>query len=224
MRANTEFRRKKLSFGENLAVGIERAFGGVGGDDLGEGGILGKNILMQPIVPVHDIAGNFASGKANTLGNNTNPLRVAYENRNNVFRTNRIFGNVFGGYQLLPALQVRSRLGFNAGQQFGSGYTFATYENHEVSPNNGISEYQWQSNDWTWSNTATYAYTYHSSTLNLLAGQEANARNFRRIDGQLGNLLNTATESRFIQDALGVANSKYVSCSGTRYALLWLFG
>ncbi|HEX2781256.1 MAG TPA: SusC/RagA family TonB-linked outer membrane protein [Gemmatimonadaceae bacterium] len=224
VRANTEFRRKKLSFGENLAVGIERAFGGVGGDDLGEGGILGKNILMQPVVPVYDIAGNFASGKPNTLGNNTNPLRVAYESRNNVFKTNRIFGNVFGGYQAIPALQLRSRLGFNVGQQFGSGYTFSTPENHEVSSNNGISEYQWQSSDWTWSNTATYAYTYRSSTLNLLAGQEANAGNFRRMDGSLGNLLNTAVESRFLQDALGDANTKNVTSSGSRYALLSLFG
>ena len=50
---------------------------------------------MQPVVPIYDIAGNFASGKANTLGNNTNPLKVAYEGRNNISRNNRIFGNVF---------------------------------------------------------------------------------------------------------------------------------
>ncbi|HET9003042.1 MAG TPA: SusC/RagA family TonB-linked outer membrane protein [Gemmatimonadaceae bacterium] len=224
VRANTEFRRNKLTFGENLAIGIERAFGGQGDDAFGEGGILGKNILMQPVVPVRDIAGNFASGKANTLGNNTNPVQVAYESRNNISRNNRIFGNVFGAYTPLAAMRVQSRFGFNVGQGSYNGYTFATPQNHEVSNNNGISEFQSQSTDWTWSNTATYALTYGQSTLNLLAGQEANAGTFRRIDGSLGNLLNTAVESRFIQDALGDAATKNVSSNGNRYALLSLFG
>ena len=224
VRANTEFRRNKLSFGENLAIGIERAFGGQGDDSFGEGGILGKNILMQPVVPVRDIAGNFASGKANTLGNNTNPLQVAYESRNNISKNNRIFGNVFGAYAPLPTLRVQSRFGFNVGQGSYNGYSFATPQNHEVSNNNGINEFQSQSTDWTWSNTATYALTYGSSTLNLLAGQEANSGTYRRIDGSLGNLLNTSLESRFIQDALGDAATKNVTSSGNRYALLSLFG
>jgi len=224
VRANTEFRRSKLTFGENLAIGIERAFGGQGDDAFGEGGILGKNILMQPVVPVRDVAGNFASGKANTLGNNTNPVQVAYESRNNISKNNRVFGNVFAGYALLPALSVRSRFGFNVGQGSYNGYTFATPQNHEVSNNNGISEFQSQSTDWTWSNTAVYALTYGQSTLNLLAGQEANSGTYRRIDASIGNLLNTGLESRFVQDALGDAATKNASSSGNRYALLSLFG
>ena len=224
VRANTEFRRGKLSFGENLAIGIERAYGGLGDDALGEGGILGKNILMQPVVPVRDIAGNFASGKAQTLGNNTNPLKVAYESRNNVSRNNRVFGNVFGALQALPALRLQSRFGFNVGQGSFAGYNAPTPENSEATFSNSINENQNQSLDWTWSNTATYAITYGQSTLNLLAGQEANAGNFRGIYGSMGNLLNTSLDSRFIQDALGDANTKNVSSSGTRYALLSLFG
>jgi TonB-dependent SusC/RagA subfamily outer membrane receptor len=216
VRANTEFRRSKLTFGENLAIGIERAFGGQGDDAFGEGGILGKNILMQPVVPVRDVAGNFASGKANTLGNNTNPVQVAYESRNNISKNNRVFGNVFAGYALLPALSVRSRFGFNVGQGSYNGYTFATPQNHEVSNNNGISEFQSQSTDWTWSNTAVYALTYGQSTLNLLAGQEANSGTYRRIDASIGNLLNTGLESRFVQDALGDAATKNASSSGNR--------
>ena len=33
---------------------------------------------MQPVVPIYDIGGNFASGKASGLGNNTNPLKYAW--------------------------------------------------------------------------------------------------------------------------------------------------
>jgi TonB-dependent starch-binding outer membrane protein SusC len=224
VRANTEFRRAKLSFGENLAIGVERAHGGVGDDGFGEGNILGKNILMQPVVPVRDIAGNFASGKAGTLGNNTNPLKIAYESRNNVSKNNRIFGNVFAGYAVLPTLALRSKIGFSVHEGSYSYYNAPTPENSEATFSNNIGENQENSNDWTWSNTATYALTYGLSTLNLLAGEEANGGVYRRIDGSMANILNPAVPSRFIQDGLGDASTKNVTSSGNQYALLSLFG
>ena len=224
VRVNTEFRRSKLSFGENLAVGIERSRGGQADDGFGEGGILGKDILSQPVVPVRDIAGNFASGKAVGLGNNDNPVKYAYERRNDASKNNRVFGNVFAGYAILPALSVRSRLGFSVGQTAFTGYTPPTPENSEPTLTNSINENTNQFTDWTWSNTATYAITYDQSTLNLLAGQEANANSNRYIQGSIGNLLNTTLDSRYIQDALGDAGSKNVFSSGGKSALLSFFG
>jgi TonB-dependent starch-binding outer membrane protein SusC len=224
VRVNTEFRRSKLSFGENLAVGLERAVGGQGDDNFGEGGILGKNILMQPVVPIYDVQGNFASGKANNLGNNTNPLKLAYEGRNNTNRNNRVFGNVFAGYTLLPELTARTRFGFNIGQSAFNGYNAITPENSEPTLNNSINENQNQFTDWTWSNTAQYLKSLGSHSLNVLVGQEANGGNNRFITASLANLLNTSLESRYIQDALGDAKSKNVSSSGGRYALLSFFG
>ena len=223
VRVNTEFRRGKVTFGENLAIGVERAFGGVGDDGFGEANILGKNILMQPVVPVYDIAGNFASGKANTLGNNTNPLKVAYEGRNNISRNNRIFGNVFAAVAPLSTLRLQTRFGFNVGQGSYAGYSFPTPENAEPSSGNSINENQSNFNDWTWSNTASYAATYAQNTLNILVGQEANAGSYRVIAGSLGNLLNTDLPSRFIQDALGDPETKNVSSEGSKYALLSFF-
>jgi TonB-dependent starch-binding outer membrane protein SusC len=224
VRVNTEFRRGKLNFGENMAIGIERAYGGVGDDNFGEGNILGKNILMQPVVPVRDVAGNFASGKAVGLGNNTNPLKVAYEGRNNISKNNRIFGNVFAGYGPLPALRVQTKFGFSVGQGSYNQYNPIYPENSEPTLSNGISEFQQNFTDWTWSNTATYALTYAQNTLNLLAGQEANAGNYRRVDGSIGNLLNTSLPSRYISDALGSPTTKNVFSAGTEYALLSFFG
>jgi TonB-linked SusC/RagA family outer membrane protein len=224
VRVNTDFRRSKLNFGENLAVGVEQSYGGQANDAFGEGGILGKNILMQPVVPVYDVAGGFASGKANTLGNNTNPLKVAYEARNNLSRNNRVFGNVFGGYAVLPALMVRSRLGFNVGQGEFNGYSPITPENSEASFVNSAFENQSTSLDWTWSNTAQYAASYARNSLNLLVGQEANAGNNRFLTGSINSLLNTSLDARYIQDALGDAKTKNVSSSGGQYALLSYFG
>jgi hypothetical protein len=131
VRANTQYTRGRLTVGENLSVTGERNVGGLAGDDFGEGGFLGKNILSQPIVPVRDIAGNFASGKATGLGNNTNPVKAADAAKNNANRTGRIFGNVFAGYDVTPRLAFRTTLGGNFGENSGSGFTPITPENSE---------------------------------------------------------------------------------------------
>jgi TonB-linked SusC/RagA family outer membrane protein len=222
LRANTSFTRGKISLGENVAIAAERAVGGLGDDASGETGLLGKNILSQPVVPVYDINGNFASGKATTLGNNTNPLKVAYEARNNLSKNNRVFGNVFAGYALNPSISFRSSLGFTGTQGNGVGYNPPTPENSEPTSGNSWNENQNTGTDWTWSNTARYNKTLSQHTFNVLLGQEANQARFRSLNGSITNLINTGLDSRYIQDALG--QTKNVSSSGSQSSLLSYFG
>ena len=224
VRANTQFTRGKLNFGENVGFTAERSVGGLPNDETGETALIGKNILMQPVVPIYDINGNFASGKAVGLGNNTNPLKAAYEARNNVSRNNRVFGNVFAGLALMENLNLRSSFGFNVGQGSFQGYNAITPENSEPSFSNSINENTNSTTDWTWSNTAKYTANLAGGALSVLVGQEANAGRSRFINGSLSNLLSTDLSSRFIQDALGDATTRFVSSSGGESALLSFFG
>jgi TonB-linked SusC/RagA family outer membrane protein len=224
VRANTEFRRGKWNFGENLGVGLDRSYGGIADDNFGEGNILGKNILMQPVVPIYDINHNFASGKATSLGNNTNPLKIAYEARNNRSENDRIFGNVFAGYNLMEPLTVRTRFGFNLGQSTFNGFNPITPENSEPTLNNSINQNQNQFVDWTWSNTAQFVKTFGRSSFDLLGGQEANAGYNKYIQCSIANLLNTSPDSRYCQDALGDASTNKPLSTGGEYALLSFFG
>jgi TonB-linked SusC/RagA family outer membrane protein len=223
-RVNSAFTRSKLSFGENIAVASERSVGGVPNDDGGEGGILGKNILSQPVVPVYDVAGNFASGKGVGLGNNTNPLKAAFENRNNINKNNRVFGNAFGGLAIMPNLNFRTSLGFNLLQQAFNGFTPITPENSEPGLTNKIDENQNNSTSWTLTNTLRYSKSLGQHGFNVLLGQEANHDNNRRIAGSMSNLLSTDLDARFIQDALGDAATEKVNSSGGQSALLSYFG
>ena len=78
---------------------------------------------MQPVVPVYDVQGNFASGKAVGLGNNTNPLKAAYESRNNVDQEQPgLRERVCAASTSLPSLTLRSSLGFNVGQGSFTGF------------------------------------------------------------------------------------------------------
>ena len=224
VRANTQFTHKKLTFGENVGITAERQFGGLPNDDAGETALIGKNILMQPVVPIYDINGNFASGKAVSLGNNTNPLKAAYEARNNINRNNRVFGNVFAGFAVMPDLNLRSSFGFSVNQATFSGYNAITPENSEPSFSNSIFENSSAATDWTWTNTAKYTKSFGANNLTVLGIQEANAGNSRFISGSLNNLLSTDLSSRYIQDALGDANTRNVSSSGGESALLSFVG
>ncbi|MEX0944324.1 MAG: TonB-dependent receptor [Balneolaceae bacterium] len=225
IRVNTDFSLGNLTIGENIALTLEESYGGLGGDYLGEGNIMGKNILQQPIVPIYDIGGNFASGKAPGLGNMSNPLKIAYNNRDDKGKYTRVFGNTFVRYNVMEKVVVQSRLGFNL--SFGNGTNFNARfpEDSEPSFSESISEFQNNSREWTWSNTATYMDTFgERHNVNVLVGQEAIESQYRGINGSLGQLVTTDINARYIQDAIGNPDTKNVSSGGSIGSLLSFFG
>ena len=224
VRVNSSFSRNKLTFGENLALSGERHFGGLPDDNTGETGLIGKNILMQPVVPIRDVQGNFASGKAVSLGNNTNPVKSAYEARDNIGANNRVFGNVFAGLAVTPSIALRSSLGLSVNQGTFYGYNPITPENSEPSLSNSIYDNSNQFSEFTLTNTATYSLQKSKHGFTALLGQEAIAGTSRGINSSLSNLLSTDNNARFVQDALGDAKSKIVNSFGGHSALLSFFG
>ena len=227
IRVNTVFKPGKLSFGENIAVAIARNYGGYIDDPDGfaEDGIIGKNILMQPVVPVYDVAGNFASGKAVGLGNQTNPLKEAWANRDDVVKNDRVFGNAFIGYEVNPEVSLLSRFGINLGTTGFTGFAPIYPENSEPTLNNTVTDSSARFTDWTWSNTLTYRrQLFQQHNITVLLGQEANQITTRRLWGTLGNLIDTEVDSWYLQDALGDAATKNVTSEGSRSALLSFFG
>ena len=226
VRANTQFNRGKLNFGENVALAYDRHYGGMPDDPGGyaEDGILGKDILMQPVIPVFDINGNFAGGKAATLGNQVNPVKWATLHQNDVNKNLNVFGNTYAGLDLTQALSLKTRLGFSVGQNSFAGYTPPNPEVAEATFANGINENNNQFLDWTWSNTARFVKALGSHNFDFLLGQEANQSSNRYLAASIGNLLNTSIDSRYIQDALGDPKTKDVSSTGGKAALLSVFG
>jgi TonB-linked SusC/RagA family outer membrane protein len=225
VRANTQFNRGKFTFGENAAIAAEKSYGGMGDPGgYAEDGIMGKNIMMQPVIPIYDIAGNFASGKATSLGNQSNPVKFAYERRNNINRNNKIFGNTFAGFQVLPSLALRSSIGFNQNSASFKGFNPITPENSEPGLTNSFNEQQTNALDWTWTNTARFNRQLGQHTFNLLAGQEANHHQDRGIYGSEAAFKSTDPNNLYLQAALGDASTLSVNSSGGASALLSYFG
>jgi len=226
VRVNTAFNLDRLNVGENIGLALEQVYGGLADDPGGyaEDGILGKNILMQPVVPVYDVGGHFASGKATTLGNQSNPLGYAWSHKDDRNTNGRIFGNVFGGLDLTRRVTAKSRFGFNVGQGTVRTFTPTTPENKEPVTASGITQDFSSFVEWTWSNTLNYVTTFNRHNVAVLLGQEANRNATRGINGVLSNLLNTGIDYRYITDALGDAKTKNVNSRGDIGTLLSFFG
>jgi len=224
VRVNTTFNVNKVTVGENITVSRQRNYGGLDDDGLGENNIVGKNIFQQPVVPVYDINGYFASGKANHLSNLTNPLKIAQSGQYNINTNDRIFGNVFGALDAGHAVTLRSRLGFNVAQGSFHGFTASTPENSEANAGNSINENYNLFTEWTWSNTLNWSRVMKQHNLTVLLGQEASANTNRFEAASCAGLLNTSVDTRYIQDALCNPTTKNVTSSGGKAALLSFFG
>jgi TonB-linked SusC/RagA family outer membrane protein len=224
MRINTAFNINRLTVGENMAVGREQGYGGIDDGAIGEGTIVGKNILMQPVVPLYDIRGNFASGKASGLGNNTNPLKYAFSHRFDKTITDRAIGNAFAGLELVRNLAFKTRFSFNVFQQSSKSIDPITPENSEPQTVTSIFQNENRGTDWTVSNTLNYTWASGSHNLSALAGQEANSSTGRFMNGSIAGLINDDPSARYIQDQLADASTKNVSTSGSFDRLLSIFG
>jgi TonB-linked SusC/RagA family outer membrane protein len=226
VRVNTTFNKSKLSFGENVALSVDRHRGGIPDDPGGyaEDGIIGKSVLMQPVIPVFDIAGNFAGGKCCGLGNQFNPVHVAWAGKDNVSKINRVFGNAFAGLDVASGLTLRTKLGFSLAQNSFSGLGTSFPEQAEATFVNSINENNFQSTDWNWGNTLRLVKSFNRHNFDFLLGQEAGANDNRFITASMSSILSIDPNSRYIQDPLGDAKTKNVSSSGGKSALLSVFG
>ncbi|CAN0567877.1 unnamed protein product, partial [Ectocarpus sp. 12 AP-2014] len=117
LRANTEFKAidNKLTIGENFTVSFENRKG-INNLDEEQGPVAGS-YKHHPLLPVRDIAGNFAGSRGANLGNNFSPIAVLSRNQDDRQYDLRLLGNVYAAYQLANNLEIRTSFGVDANVQ-----------------------------------------------------------------------------------------------------------
>ena len=183
IRANTEFAglNKKLRIGENLSVSFDNRKGGFGNNE--EQNAVSGSYKHHPLLPIYDIAGNFAGSRGLNLGNNSNPYATLARQQDNRTMRLRIFGNVYGEYDIIPNLTVKSSLGIDGVSQRGRYIGRANPEYVEGSFNNGSTSADEYSYQWVWSNTLSYSRQFSDKhKVDAYVGTEA-IREFQEIFG-----------------------------------------
>jgi TonB-linked SusC/RagA family outer membrane protein len=229
IRANTEFRFGRFSVGENLSYSRMNSVGGIGtygfGGSMGEGSVVHNIMLAQPVIPVHDIDGYYASGKAVTLGNFTNPVRLAYYNKDNITTYNVMVGNVYAAVDIIEGLQFKSNLGFYIYSDLFKGFNFPTPENSEPSMVYRLDEDYDTRLEWTWTNTLNYVKTFGSDhNINVLLGYEAIDYKRNWLEAGMAGYVSTEPTAWYIADALGDPSTKTVFSYGEMNSLVSIFG
>lgn len=222
VRVNSEFKIGRLTIGENLAASREQNVGVMG--NMGEDTPIGQLIKMQPVIPVYDIDGYFASGKATTLGNGSNPVGQVFKGKDNKGVYQRIVGNVYAAVDIVEGLQFRTNFGFNLYNSIYKGFNFPTYENSEPNSVTSLDEDYETQGGWTWTNTLTYNKTFgENHNLSALAGYEAIDYKRNRMEGGIANFVTWDPNAWYIQDALADPGTKNVNSFGNVSSLTSLF-
>ena len=140
----------------------------------GEGTPISNAYRTQSIIPVYDIAGNFAGSRAPEMGNGSNPVAGLYRARNNQGQWARALGNFYGEFTFMKGLTAKSLFGYNFGQWNYKGYTIPDFEFSEPNRVNGHNISSSFGLQWNWTNTINYITTIaNDHKLNVVLGTEA---------------------------------------------------
>ncbi|QYH37566.1 TonB-dependent receptor [Algoriphagus sp. NBT04N3] len=156
LRANTEFKglNNRLTIGENLSVTFDNRKGGFGNQE--EQNAVSGSYKHHPLLPIYDIAGNFAGSRGANLGNNFNPFAVLSRQQDNRTMRLRVFGNAFASYDINENLQIKTSLGIDGNTLRGRylGRPQPEYvEGNFINSTTARNEYQYQ---WVWTNVMSY--------------------------------------------------------------------
>ncbi len=128
---------------------------------------------LPNIVPVYDIAGNYAGGISNGLGNASNAVAIQDRQANNQNRDYQVIGNVFAEVDFLKHFTIRTSAGGTFDNYYYNGFATTPYENAENNhAANLYTETYGQNSSLIWTNTLNYSNTIDKHSFTILGGTE----------------------------------------------------
>ncbi len=164
---------------------------------------------MQPIVPVYDIAGNFAGTRGSNLGNANNPYASLYRGKDNKDKKIGIIGSVYAEADFLKYFTLRSVLGMDYGNNWYNYFNLPPYENAEG--RGGVGEYgegHYYDYTLTWYNTLNFRKTFgENHDVKALVGTEMVQGQGRGVDANNNNYF--LFDRNFWQVGSGLGTTPY---------------
>ncbi len=189
LRANTNFNiADHIRIGENAYMFYKQ---NPTGGNQNEGNIISQTYREPPIIPVYDIAGNFAGTRAPGLSNASNPYAVASRFANNSVNNDwQMTGNVFGEVDFLKHFNYRMSFGGAIDNYYYHNFNPDPYENAEGNTKgNSYTEGAGYNSAYTWGNYLTYNQIFGKHNVKVLLGSEAITKYGRQLAASRGNYL-----------------------------------
>lgn len=170
-----------LEIGEKIGVTYSQDYGHQ--ENNTEASIISWAYRIQPIIPVHDIGGNYAGTRAEGTGNSQNPVFLLDANKDDKTKRMNISGNTYIKITLMEGLSVRSLFGVNYTARHMRNPGFVEKAHAERGKYASLEEEASFDMQWNWTNTLEYKNTFadlHNVTVML--GSEAIDYNYNFIN------------------------------------------
>lgn len=222
IRSNTEFTiHNRVKIGENIQLALlNNPTIGNGNEGGNEGNAIGWTYRENPLIPVHDIMGNWAGTAAAGFNNAQNTVADQWRTRNNNSNTTNLFGNMYMDILLPYNITFHTSFGGEYWNNYYKTYNYAQYEDKE---NNPTTDYVYEGasygRSWVWTNTLQFQHQYGSSNIKVLLGEEAqggqgfnvdaNGNTFFTTNTSFTSINTSSTTGRVVTDGGGPYNTLY---------------
>jgi TonB-linked SusC/RagA family outer membrane protein len=198
MRLNTSFKllNDRLTIGENLLLSRTNK---VSLDDLS---FTHQIIFQHPLVPVYDSNGDWG-GPTSGLGDKRNPIAALNQNKDNVERGARVFGNVFAELELVKGLSLKTNIGLDYNPTMQKRFAPMWKEGNRSYDKNELVVINKYSLNTTWTNTLNYVRKSGDHSINALIGMETNTGFFEDFGGRRENFLVENVDYRYLNAGTG---------------------
>ncbi|HLY71969.1 MAG TPA: SusC/RagA family TonB-linked outer membrane protein, partial [Puia sp.] len=190
VRANTTFNIKDhIRIGENAYI-VYKQNPQISNQN--EGNAISLSYRIPPLIPVYDVAGNFAGTHSFTINNSGNPVADQKRQANNTGDDWQINGNLFAEVDFLKHFTLRTSIGGTVENYYYNYFNYTPYENAEGSTApNGFVEGAGFYNTMVWTNTLNYTLVIGDHTIKALAGTEAKNFDGRGLQGSEASYFST---------------------------------
>lgn len=221
LKVNTEFKvTNHIRIGQNAYAYYKK---NAGLDNQAVGNSISHIYRMMPIIPVHDIRGNYGGTYAGPeLGSGENPVARQARTKNNRNSAWSAVGNVYAEIDFLKNFSFRTSIGGTVTNSYAfnitsNSYNDAFFNNRE----NGLSESSGFDNTVIWTNTLNFKKAFGKHNVMVLTGSESIKNEGRRLSGNVNNFYSTNPDYMLIGNGtknLSSASSAYID------ALFSVFG
>lgn len=221
LRVNTDFAPKPwLRLGENIQLSYSQA--NSVGNNHSDQNVVASIFGISRLVPVYDIAGNFAGTSKNNLGG-ANPVAVQERSKNTKGYSARAFGSAYAEVEPIKNLVFQSRIGVDY-VPYNSQFFQDVQPEASVSIRvNSLFETNGYSTEWRWTNKLSYQFdTGNDHHVDAFVGYESARATTRSAGGIVSGLFSNLPSYRYLSS--GDPKTVQLLGSGDASSQLSLFG
>ena len=162
---------------------------------------------LPNIIPVRDIAGNYAGGISQGLGNASNAVAIQERQANNKNQDYQVIGNVFAEADFLKHFTFHTSVGGSFDNYYLNGFATTPYENAENNhAANLYTETYGSNSSLIWTNTLKYNNAIGKHNLSILGGTEYIYNTGRGSNATRGNYYITDSSNLTVSPNLWTLN------------------